>query len=199
MIKQKVYLLLESLNQISNLCSIVTFDWYLFRLIVLLKPDFNFCINFALSLVDKVTTGPSSFVSVIAKVVTLFTFEMTQFADQVRIRLILQLIKCISIVLQKLLKYFNDKAISAFKLPRSLVLAKYLALKLNELESVIRFLCHKLPVFPESWSLYSIKFHISFAISKYYLFVISICSYCCCVCSLSNKSCDSFNKMYAPL
>ena len=75
---------------------------------------------------------------------------MTQFADQVRIRLILQLIKGISIVLQKLLKYFNDKAISAFKLPRSLVLAKYLALKLNELESVIRFLCHKLPVFPES-------------------------------------------------
>ena len=34
-----------------------TFDWYLFQLIVLLKPDFNCCNSFALSWVDKVTTG----------------------------------------------------------------------------------------------------------------------------------------------
>ena len=31
-------------------------DWYLFPLIVLLKPDFNCGNNFALSWVDKVTT-----------------------------------------------------------------------------------------------------------------------------------------------
>ena len=33
------------------------FGWYLFQLIVLLKPDFNCCNSFALSWVDKVTTG----------------------------------------------------------------------------------------------------------------------------------------------
>ena len=33
------------------------FDSYLFQLIVLLKPDFNYWSNFALSSVDKVTTG----------------------------------------------------------------------------------------------------------------------------------------------
>ena len=34
-----------------------TFDWYLFQLIVLSKPDFNCRSYFALSWVDKVTTG----------------------------------------------------------------------------------------------------------------------------------------------
>ena len=33
---------------------IVTFYWYLFQLIVLLKPDFSCCNGFALSWVDKV-------------------------------------------------------------------------------------------------------------------------------------------------
>ena len=36
---------------------IVTFDWYLCQLIVLLKLDFNCYDSFALSCVDKVTTG----------------------------------------------------------------------------------------------------------------------------------------------
>ena len=47
--------------------------------------------------------------SVIANVVALFAaaLEITQFADQVKMRLISQLINDISIILQKLLKYFN--------------------------------------------------------------------------------------------
>ena len=40
-------------------------DSYLFQLIVFLKPDFNCWSNFSLSLVDKVTAGTYSFVSVI--------------------------------------------------------------------------------------------------------------------------------------
>ena len=36
---------------------IVNFDWYLFQLIVLLKPDFNSCNSFALSWVDEVAIG----------------------------------------------------------------------------------------------------------------------------------------------
>ena len=38
-------------------CSTVTFGSYLFQLIVLLKPDFNCSNSFALSGVDRVTTG----------------------------------------------------------------------------------------------------------------------------------------------
>ena len=54
-----------------------------------LNPNFNICNNFALSLVDKVTTRTESFVSVMVKVATLFPSEMTQFADHIKIRLIL--------------------------------------------------------------------------------------------------------------
>ena len=44
------------------------FGKYLFQLINFLKPDFSCCNNFALSCVDKVTTGTYNFVSVIANV-----------------------------------------------------------------------------------------------------------------------------------
>ena len=58
MIKQKVYLLLENLNQLRNLMpSADTFGWYLFELIVLLKSVSNHSSSFALSLVNKVTAG----------------------------------------------------------------------------------------------------------------------------------------------
>ena len=67
---------------------------------------------------------------------------MTQLDDQVRIRLISQLIKDISRVLQKSLRYFNGTTISAFTIPQLLALAKNLALNLNELESVMGFLGH---------------------------------------------------------
>ena len=79
-------------------------------LIVLLKLDFNYFNSFALSRVDNVTTGTSSFLSVIVNVDILMAIGASivkQFADQVRIRLIPQLINGISRVLQKVLKYFN--------------------------------------------------------------------------------------------
>ena len=62
---------------------------------------------------------------------------MTQFADQVRIRLISQLIKGISIFLQKLLKYFKSTATSAFTMPSLVVLSNNLDLNLNDSELVI--------------------------------------------------------------
>ena len=80
---------------------------------------------------------------------------MTQFDEQVRIRLISQLIKGISIVLKNCFKYFNGIATSAFIIPRSLVLSENLDLNLNELESVTRSFgsslqyFHKFPVVPE--------------------------------------------------
>ena len=53
--------------------------------------------------------------------------------EQVRMRLILHLIKCISRVLQKLLKYFNCNAISpSFVLPQEGVFSVVLILDLND-------------------------------------------------------------------
>ena len=102
-----------------------------------MNPDFNCCNSFVLSLVDKVTTGRSSFVSVIGKVVTLSPSEITQFADQVTIRLISQLIKSISRVLQKLLNYFNGTANFSFIMRTLLVLSKKFNLYFNDSDSII--------------------------------------------------------------
>ena len=55
---------------------------------------------------------------------------MTQFADQVKIRLTSQLIKYISRFLHKLLKYFNGTIISTFFIYPSLLV--WSDLKLNE-------------------------------------------------------------------
>ena len=49
-----------------------------------------------------------------AKFFTVLPSEMIQLADQVKMKLISKLIKSISRVLQKLLKYFNGSTISAF-------------------------------------------------------------------------------------
>ena len=59
---QKVYLLLENLDQLSDLKigfahMFLGHDWYLFQLIVILKPDFNSWSSFVLSWFDKVTNG----------------------------------------------------------------------------------------------------------------------------------------------
>ena len=91
----------------------VVFGSYLFQIIVHVNPEFNCCISFALSSVDKVTTGTQCFVSVIANIVSSFTLalEITQLANQVRMRLISQLIYGISRVLQKVLKYLNGTII----------------------------------------------------------------------------------------
>ena len=67
-----------------------------FQLIFLSKPDFNSWSSFALSWVDKVTTGKESFVSVfenVARSITTSVKTITQISDLVKIRLILQLIK----------------------------------------------------------------------------------------------------------
>ena len=78
-----------------------------------LNPDFNCCGSFVLYWVDRLFNGTSNFVSVITKVVFLSTSQMIEFPvpNQVRIRLISQVIKGISRVLHKLLRYFNDTAI----------------------------------------------------------------------------------------
>ena len=56
--------------------------------------------------------------SSIANVVVFASLDKTHFSDQVKMRLIPQLIKDISIVLQKLLKYFIGTIIStSFALP----------------------------------------------------------------------------------
>ena len=58
---------------------------------------------------------------------------MIQITDQVRTRLILQLIKGFSRVLQKLIKYFNGTALFASIIPSLLVLSKKFDLNLNDL------------------------------------------------------------------
>ena len=84
------------------------------RLIVLLKNDFNCCNCFALSLVDKVTTGTESFLSVIVNFAALVGEEIIQSADEVKMRLISQLIKDISRITYVLqwYCYFNIFCIS---------------------------------------------------------------------------------------
>ena len=94
--KKKFYLLLWKIGSntkskygfgISN----DTFGWYSLQLIVLLKPDFNYCNCFALSWADKVTTD--IFVPVIANDVAFASLDKTHFSDPVKVKLILQLIK----------------------------------------------------------------------------------------------------------
>ena len=80
----------------------------------MVKLEFNDCDSFALSWVDKGTTGTWSFVSVTSNVVTFISLNYTYLSDNDRIRLILQLIKGNSRVPQKLLKYFYGVTISIF-------------------------------------------------------------------------------------
>ena len=51
----------------------------------------------------------------------------------------MQLIKGISRVIQKVLEYYNDSAISPFIIPKLLALSINLDLNLNDSESVIEF------------------------------------------------------------
>ena len=110
----------------------------MFQLLVLLKPDFNCWSNFALSWVDKVTTGTWSFVSVISNFVFPVTEELTQVDDHVKTRFTSQLINEISRVLQKLLKCLNDTAISTFfVLPAAGVFPVIFILDLNDSDCVM--------------------------------------------------------------
>ena len=62
---------------------------------------------------------------------------MTQFADQVILRLTSQLISSITRVLQKLLQGLNGTAVSTFAIPTLLVLFVSRDLNLNDPESVM--------------------------------------------------------------
>ena len=77
------------------------------------------------------------FVSVIAEVVALVLSEIRQFSNQVKIRLISQSAKGISIVLQKWLRYFNGTAIFAFIISALLVFSNNFDLDSNDSDSVI--------------------------------------------------------------
>ena len=71
--------------------------------------------------------------SVIANFVFLVAEEIRQFSDQVIMRLILQLIKGISRVLEKLFKYFNATVTSTFfVLPSAGVFPVILILDIND-------------------------------------------------------------------
>ena len=114
MIKPKVSLVLENLDQLSNLNIDLVF------LLIILTDIYSsyLCVWILISIVAVIfyylTTGTKSFIYVFAKVVSLKPSEITQFADQIRIWLTSHLIKDISRVLQKILKYFNCLAIFAF-------------------------------------------------------------------------------------
>ena len=79
-----------------------------------------------------------SLVSIIVNVPGPVESIITQFTNHVRTRVISKLIKGISNVLQKLLKYFNSTAIStSFVLPAVGFLPVIFPLNLNDSESVI--------------------------------------------------------------
>ena len=71
-------------------------------------------------------------------------YQLLQFVDQLKIRLISQLISGISRVLWKVLKYFNGTDISTFTVPVPSVLFKELYLNWNESESAVLLSCSSL-------------------------------------------------------
>ena len=95
-------------------------------------------LNFTLSCVDKVTTGTYGFVSVITNFPAPVELVITQSLDQAKSRLTSQLIKGISRVLHKLLKYFNGTIIStSFVLFAAGVFPVIFTLDLNVSESAM--------------------------------------------------------------
>ena len=82
---------------------IVTFYWYLFQLVVLLKPGSSYCNSFALSWVDKVGTGTLGFVSVIANVANFASLDNTHLSDQVKMKLFSKSIEDLSRILRKII------------------------------------------------------------------------------------------------
>ena len=107
--------------------------------------------------------------------------------DQVRIRLISQLINCISRVFQNLLKYFNGTLVLTFLALLFPVPPAIFVLKLNDallLLSVGKstlskyglslYYCHKLPDVFEYLSLYFIKLYIGISMSM--SLALSICA-----------------------
>ena len=95
-----------------------------------------FCLrSFKFSWVDKVTTQTESLVSFIWKLgfwSATVPATRIQFSDHFNWRLILQLIKDISSVLQKLLRCFNGTVISTSYLPQFPICPVFCCLNLNE-------------------------------------------------------------------
>ena len=65
-------------------------------------------------------------------VVAFASLDNTHFADQVKMRLISQLIKGTSRVLQKLLKYFNGAIVLTSFVPAATILPVIFCLNINE-------------------------------------------------------------------
>ena len=86
--------------------NIVDLGSYLFQLFLHLNPDFNCCNSYALSSVDKVLT-----IKFCISYSKCCCFTRSSIWNQVKMRLISQLINYILRVLQKLLKYFNGTII----------------------------------------------------------------------------------------
>ena len=88
---------------------------------------------------------------------------MTQVDDQVRIKLVSQLIKDCLRVFQNIFKYFNGAAISAFIISQLLVSVMIFALNSNELELVMPSLAH----------IYDITINFWLFLNNYHLFILS--------------------------
>ena len=106
MIKQKVYLLPEKLDQLSNLnidlvfLLILLIDVYcsfvIYWLIVLLKSDSKCLSSFILSWVDKIQLKPKICISYCECVACAPAIDNTHLYDQMRIKLISEFINGIS-------------------------------------------------------------------------------------------------------
>lgn len=104
----------------------------MFHLNILLKPDSKCFNSFVLPWVDK-SIGTQIFVSVIATFAAQVAAEITHFSDQVKMRLVSQLINGILKNFPKLCKYFNGRDIStSFTLPVTGVYPVILILNLNK-------------------------------------------------------------------
>ena len=104
---------------LTDICS----NYYFF------KPDFNCCNSFALSWVDNITTGTLCFVSVIANIAAFASLNKTHLLDQVKMRLISQLIKAfqefskiyLNILMALLFQFLFHPVIFCFNLNEALL------------------------------------------------------------------------------
>ena len=108
-IQQKVYTILENLDQLRNLTTdlffLLIFLVDIYKLIALLKPDFHCFSSFALHCELRKLQLERKFLYQLLKMLwlellTALEAAITQFSDQFRSRLISQLIKGISRVLR---------------------------------------------------------------------------------------------------
>ena len=100
-----------------------------------LKPDVNCWNNFALSWVDRVTTGTKTFISVILNLALPVELVIKQVDYPAKKILTSQLVNRISRVLQKLLKYCNGTIIlTSYVLPPAGVFTVIFTLDLKDSE-----------------------------------------------------------------